>query len=103
MSAIRRPKQDPKLSPSRHFDGNFTVTSNALLEVFLDGSLSPSEVIVAILINRLTTGYLRVRNTIRSGRAMRQTKLSRSTYLAAKRGLIAVSYTHLTLPTSDLV
>ena len=88
MSAIRRPKQDQKLSPSRHFDGNFTVTSNALMERFLDGSLSPSEVTVAILINRLTTGYLRVRNTIRSGRAMRQTKLSRSTYLAAKRGLI---------------
>jgi hypothetical protein len=88
MSAIRRPKQDPKLSPSRHFDGNFTALPNSLIAVLLDGSLSPSEITVALFVARVTTGYIRTRTTIRIQYALKQTKLSRSTYLAAKRGLI---------------
>lgn len=88
MSAIRRPKPDQKLSPSRHFDGNFTALPNSLIAVLLDGSLSPSEITVALFVARVTNGYIRTRTTIRIQYALKQTRLSRSTYLAAKRGLI---------------
>ncbi len=90
MSAIRRPKQDQKLSPSRHFDGRFTAISNVLLCDLFDvrKGFTPSEVSVALFISRVTVGYIRHRTTIRTKYALEQTGLSRSSYLAAKRGLI---------------
>jgi hypothetical protein len=90
MSAIRRPKQDQKLSPSRHFDARFTAISNVLLCDLFDirKGFTPSEVSVALFISRVTVGYIRHRTTIRVRYALEQTGLSRSSYLAAKRGLI---------------
>ena len=90
MSAIRRPKQDQKLSPSRHFEARFTAMSNVLLCDLFDvrKGFTPSEVSVALFISRVTVGYIRHRTTIRVRYALEQTGLSRSSYLAAKRGLI---------------
>jgi hypothetical protein len=90
MSAIRRPKQDQKLSPSRHFEARFTAISNVLLCDLFDvrKGFTPSEVSVALFISRVTVGYIRHRTTIRTKWALDQIGLSRSSYLAAKRGLI---------------